>query len=83
MLIWSAVLWSALLMNPLHATAAEPAADQPPAGPPARAQEEAPATAPQQERPANGGPSARETPEVFVPSEEISEDFTVSFPVDI
>ena len=29
------------------------------------------------------GASTRPTPEVFVPTEEISEDFAVSFPVDI
>lgn len=35
----------------------------------------------EREKPATGEPSS--STEVFVPSEEISEDFTVSFPVDI
>jgi len=29
------------------------------------------------------GANTKPTPEIFVPSEEISEDFAVSFPVDI
>lgn len=70
-------------MNPMQVAAAEPETDEAPAGASARAQEEVPASTTKEERPANGAPSASGTPEVFVPSEEISEDFTVSFPVDI
>lgn len=70
-------------MNPMQVAAAEPETDEAPAGASAPAQEEVPASATKEARSANGAPSASGTPEVFVPSEEISEDFTVSFPVDI
>lgn len=35
------------------------------------------------EAPAESAPEAGPSPEVFVPSEDISEDFAVPFPVDI
>lgn len=82
------LLCCALLVSPALTAAAEPgtgtttaAVDEPtPTDPPASAEK-----GPAEQEPARADPAntATESPEVFVPSEEISEDFTVSFPVDI
>jgi hypothetical protein len=69
LLAWS-LIW-ALLWTTGSAIAADP--------------DEAPATDAATDSAAAGSSAAdvRESTEVFIPSEEISEDFTVSFPVDI
>ena len=86
----SLLLYAALLANP--ASAAEDAAVRGPA--PVSEQDPAttgsrPGPAPATGAGAPGVPDSQSgepsgpSPEVFVPSEEISEDFTVSFPIDI
>ena len=46
-------------------------------------EEQAEAVEPQSTESTNGPIDDKPTPEIFVPSEDISEDFAVSFPVDI
>ncbi len=78
--IWGlAILTLGTLLLPARLTGAAEAEPAPAAAeqPPGQPSDQQAADA---ERPAGGsGPSA----EVFVPTEEISEDYAVSFPVDI
>jgi hypothetical protein len=79
-------LWAWILAAaPAHAQAAAEPVTAPPqaaAGTPAPEAPSAPDSAGAQE-PAKAPASAAKSPESFVPSEEISEDLSVSFPVDI
>ena len=70
------LLWAA---HPPVASAAESAQAEPPAA--ARDPAGAGASTPAEPGPAQA--EAADSPEVFVPTEDISEDFAVSFPVDI
>jgi hypothetical protein len=74
------LLWLGLLAGQAVVHAAEATADernqQPEVATPAATE------SPAGETPAGEAP-AGEAPDVFVPTEEISEDFAVSFPVDI
>jgi hypothetical protein len=69
------LLWLGLLAGQAVVHAAEATADE-------RNQQPEVATPAATESPAGETP-AGEAPDVFVPTEEISEDFAVSFPVDI
>lgn len=81
---WILVLWATLAAGAMagDATATAPDEAMPPAATAESApdSEAAPAAAPTS--PASAGNSAK-SPDSFVPSEEISEDLSVSFPVDI
>lgn len=81
---WILVLWAMLAEGAMAGDAAVPAPDD--AMPPAATAETAPgpeaAPAAAPVPPATTGSSAK-SPDSFVPSEEISEDLSVSFPVDI
>lgn len=72
------ILAAALLLATAAQAADEAAAPEPPEQPPA-AQEEQTAS----EKPSGKEPAVAETPDTFTPSEEISEDLSVPFPVDI
>ena len=67
-LLWLTIASAALF-------AAEPADEQ--------SQQEKGSDTAQEESRSNGSRTDRNGSEIFVPSEEISEDFAVSFPVDI
>ncbi|MGE0387164.1 MAG: hypothetical protein AB7Q97_20770 [Gammaproteobacteria bacterium] len=76
-------IWSLMLVSCL-AGAAEPAGTG--AGKPGAPAVAAPAQAPPAAAPASAAPAARpqaRTPDTFNPSEHISDDSSVSFPVDI
>lgn len=81
---WILVLWATLAAGAMAGDTAATAPDD--AMPPAATAENAPdseaAAAVAPTAPATAGSSAK-SPDSFVPSEEISEDLSVSFPVDI
>ena len=86
----TATLLAALLFcawQPLGVLAAEGAAAQPPAGAKEsdRRDDSEAAKADTAQGDPQGDPQGDggDSPEIFVPTEEISEDFAVSFPVDI
>ena len=78
-LLISLLAWAALHTTTVRAEAAEADAEAVQRSEQSETTDEPEKPEPKQTPPAGGKPSS----EVFVPTEEISEDFAVSFPVDI